>query len=832
MWRNYLTVGIRSLAKNPTYAVITIFGLAIGMAACLLILLFVRYELSYDRWVPGAENIYQVQSWYRSSETGQEDRLQLTAHIGGRMLQKDFPAVEKQVYVLATPPVLMQDGQPSLLPHFRYVDGNLLDVLPLPLVRGDRRALDRVGNAVITQSEALKRYGTEAVLGRTMSLISKGKTYDFKIAGVLRDLPADSHLRISGLGRMDFPAFFKQEKQFFTCWGCLNGWLYVKLKPGTDVRSIEAGLPAWEERNIPDETSGEARFNAGDDQDWRLVNIRDVHLGAAQVGAMTPGNDRRTILTFAILALLILAMAVVNFTNLATARASQRAREVALRKVLGGTRRQLIMQFIGESIIIAVIAMLVALSIVELLMPTLSAFLGVEMELDYFGEGGVMLPVVVLVLLVGVIGGLYPAFLLSRFQPATVLKANHSTAEAPGSGRLRNLLVVAQFAVSIALIICTAVVYLQTDYARTADPGFKREQILQIDGLNRAQLMREGNRIASAVGQVEGVRAVGRTDIGVGTDEMNGTAVMVGSNPKPLVIGHYRVDEGLFEAMGLKLVAGRWFRPHQPMDDMTLNFPLEAAQQKALVARGGHIVVNELAAKRMGFTNPGDAIGKQVRAALVENQYGLVEATIIGVVRDARFRSIRMPVDPIIFTNTDIGHQYLMVRYEGDPVAVRDRIQPVWNGIATDVPFEASFSDDIVVSLYQSEAARATIFAAFAALAVIVACLGLFGLAAFTAERRTKEIGIRKVLGAHTLDIVRLLAWQFSKPVIIANVIAWPAAWLVMRDWLDSFDAHIDLGPQPFLFAGLLALAIAIGTIAGHALKVARANPIHALRYE
>jgi putative ABC transport system permease protein len=248
--------------------------------------------------------------------------------------------------------------------------------------------------------------------------------------------------------------------------------VWARLKPGSDPAVIQAALPAWEKRNIPDQNAGDARFNAGDNQDWKLVRVRDIHLGEGQVGEMAPGNDRRTILTFAIIALLILGMAVVNFTNLATARASQRAREVALRKVLGANRKQLIVQFIGESVMVAVLAMFIALTLVEVAMPAFSNFLDADIKVRYFGANGIVLPVLVLVLAVGVLGGLYPAAFLSRFQPATVLKANRSSAETPGTGRLRNALVVGQFAVSIGLIICTAVIYGQTVYARTDDPGY------------------------------------------------------------------------------------------------------------------------------------------------------------------------------------------------------------------------------------------------------------------------------------------------------------------------------------------------------------------------
>ena len=338
--------------------------------------------------------------------------------------------------------------------------------------------------------------------------------------------------------------------------------------------------------------------------------------------------------------------------------------------------------------------------------------------------------------------------------------------------------------------------------------------------------------IAERMRRVPGVRAVGRTTIGVATDNNNNTGLMVPGRSDPVSIGIYQVDEGYLQAMGLTMVAGRWFDENRPMDDMSLPYPPDDSAQRALAARGGNIVVNELAARRLGFNDPAAIVGRSFRAAIVDNEIGLVPVTVIGVVRDARFRSVRLPLDPIMFNNTNNGHTHLVMRFDGNPAEVRSGAERVWKSITNEVPFEAEFSDDIMAELYEAEDARAKTFAGFAILAIIVACLGLFGLAAFTAERRTKEIGIRKVLGARTRDIVRLLAWQFSKPIIVANLIAWPVAWWVMRDWLNSFDARIDLGPTPFVLAGALALLIALGTIAGHAFKVARANPIHALRYE
>ena len=833
MWRNYVTVGIRALAKSKTYAFINIFGLAVGMAACLMILLYVRYEVSYDRWIPDAGRIYQVQSWYKVAETGQEAELQMTPYRAGKSLRDSFPQIEREVYVMNNDPVFFRNGQATSTEDYLFVDGNFLEVVPLPLVRGDlRRALSQVNSAVISQSEARRRFGTYDVVGQTLTVITRGQTRDFRITGVLRDLPRNSHFRVNSLIRLDYVAYNADNPQGLECWGCQGGWVYLKLRPGADVNAIRAGLQAWEDRAIPDEIAGESRYNAGDDQDWHIVNLQDVHLGKAQAGAMAPGNDRTTIITFSIVALLILGMAVVNFTNLATARASQRAREVALRKALGASRKQLIVQFIGESIIMAVAAMLIALALVELATPAFSRFLEADIRVSYFGADGIVLPVLLLVVVVGILGGLYPAFFLSRFEPATVLKANKSSSETPGSGRLRSVLVVAQFAVSIGLIICTAVIYGQTVYARTLDPGFNRNNILQIDELQRYQLLDKGELLVERMRRVPGVQAAGRTTIAVATDNQNNTNVMVPGRTEPNLIGIYSVDEGYFEAMGLQLSAGRWFDPNRPMDDMTLPFPPDPAAQRALAARGGNVVINELAARRLGIANPADAVGRTFRAGLVENEYGLVSVTVIGVVRDSRFRSVRQPVDPIMFNNANTGHSHIVLRYSGNPAEVRAGAERAWKTVTNEVPFEADFSDDVMAELYEAEDARAQVFAAFSILAIIVACLGLFGLAAFTAERRTKEIGIRKVLGARTRDIVRLLAWQFSKPIIVANLIAWPVAWWAMRDWLNTFDTRIDLGPTPFVLAGLLALVIALGTIAGHAFRVARANPIHALRYE
>jgi putative ABC transport system permease protein len=831
MWRNYWTVAVRALAKNRTYSIINIAGLAIGMAACIMILLYIHYEQSYDDWLPDAENTYQFQAWYPRPQSGNDPMfLQMAPYVAKGALQKDFPQIEWVGYALSGSPVIMQNGQASASNDYVITDDDFLKAVKLPLLSGS--TLPAAQTAALSQSEAIRRFGTDQVVGRTITAVSKGTPVDYKITGVFKDIPKNSHLKLNGILRTDFNSYWADTPEFLTQWGWQSGWMYVDLRPGTDVKQLEAAIPAWKKRNIPDELSDGLRYNPGDEEDFHFVNVRDVHLSKAQNGAMTPGNDHRTIATFAIIAVLILGMAVVNFTNLATARAGQRAREVALRKVLGATRKQLVAQFVAESILVSAVAMLLALALVELLVRPFAAFLDAGISLNYLGRGGVLLPAIGLTLLVGIASGLYPAFFLSRFQPAQVLKANRSAAETPGSGRLRQALVVLQFAVSIGLIVCTGVVYAQTVFARTVDPGYQRDHILQVDNLGRPELYGHGEAMVEQMKHIPGVLAVGRTDLGISTQNNRNDGVLIPGSTKQITIGDYQVDAGFLDAAGLKLKAGRWFDPNRPADDQTLPLQSDPAAEQAIASRGVNVVINELAARRLGYKSPQDAIGKVFRSNIYSKGVSATNLTVIGVIGDANFRSVRDQIQPLMYREAREGPGWMLIRYRGDPQAIRSAVEQKWKQLVNDMPFEGKFSEDIVRAQYKSEQSRAEIFAVFSLLAVLIGCLGLFGLAAFTAERRTKEIGIRKVLGARTRDIVRLLVWQFSRPVIVANLIAWPIAWWVMRDWLNGFDQRIALTPVPFVMAAAIALIIAIATVAGHAIKVARSNPINALRYE
>ncbi|MFL6845002.1 MAG: ABC transporter permease [Allosphingosinicella sp.] len=829
MWRNYLTVGVRALARSRAYAAINIFGLALGLAACLLILLYVRYETSYESWLPGSDRVYQVQAtWHESGQPvtrNQKSPVPVRDTLAG-----GFPQIEAISVALPGRMTTIREGKAEWVDEL-YVDPSFFDIFPLAFIHGSAKtALPNVNSIVLTEREAVRQFGTVDALGRTLTERTSDGTYDYKVTGVIRDLPKNSHLKISTIARFDPKTWDSAPPS--SLWGNMSSYHYVKLRPGADAAAINAALPAWEKKTIPSETIDGRTASRADILDLKLVKVADVHLGEAQLAAMRPGNDSRTVTTFAIVALLILVMACINFINLSTARAGQRAREVALRKVLGASRRQLVVQFLGESVLLVAVAMVLALAAVELTAPTLAAWLDMDLKVAYFGPDGVLPPALLLVLCVGIAGGAYPAFYLSRFQPAQVLRANKGSADTPGSGRLRTLLVVTQFAISIGLIICTAVIYSQARFIETIDPGFERDGLIQINGGGR--LTQSGNYEAFRRESlaVKGVTGVSRSNLGV-ADAQNKTIIAAkGLSNEETDIGFYRADPEYFPTMGMRLLAGRLLGESQAKDKIERPVPgAEAPQGPPLEERGLNVVVNRRAARQLGFATPEAAVGQPIRVGVDGEE--LIPCTIVGVVEDIRIRTAREEIEPLIFGYDPLRTSLIVVRYRGAvPAQVREGLQRVWDQFLPDTPFEADFAEDLIAEAYAQERARSAIFLVFAGFAILIACLGLFGLAAFTTERRTKEIGIRKVLGARIRDIVRLLTWQFSKPVVIANLIAWPVAWWAMRDWLNGYDVRVPLGPGPFLMAGLLALAIAIGTVAGHAFRVARLNPIHALRYE
>jgi putative ABC transport system permease protein len=827
MWRNYLVTGGRALLKNRTYAGITVLGLALGLAAAMLILLYVRDQLSYDRFVPGGNDVYQLQETFIGLRNGQDATQQGTPYATGPALVKDFPQIAAATYMQNSSAVAIERGQP-LRTEMTLVGPAYFRVFPTRFLHGNAATALRDANSLVVGAKrAVTLFGTADAVGRTLTVLKGETQIDYRVTAVVADPPRNSHNQAS-LFALFTPDRLSPGEE--THWNWTNGYNYIRLRPGTDIAPINARMKEWADRNAPRDTIDGKLVSQVKDISFRLTALPDIHLSDACCGPAGSGADRDTLVTFGVLAVLILFMACVNFTNLATARASQRAREVALRKVLGASRRQLIAQFLTESLLVATLATLVALALVELSLPWLRQFMNAGIPLYYGGADGILLPAAGLTVLVGLAGGLYPAFYLTRFQPAQVLKANRSAADTPGSGRLRNALVVCQFAISIGLIACTGIVFAQMRHTLAADPGFVRQGIIQIDNLGRSQVLPSLAALEQEIGRVKGIERVALTQIAMNTPMRSSTS-LTQSGRKAESIGIYRVGYGFFETMGMRLLAGRTLSRDHALDDATMIDDEAAA--RTLFARGLNIVVTASALPKLGVATPAQALGKTVRLGIAGVDDVGQPATIVGVVADPRFRGVREPVDATAYYHADGNLRFMVARFaDPDPAAVMTRIGAAWKRVIPNVPFEAQFADDAAAELYRADQALGTMFSGFALLAVLIGCLGLYGLAAFTAERRTKEIGIRKVLGARTRDIVRLLVWQFSKPVLIANIVAWPVAWWAMRHWLNGFDDRIALTPLPFLLAGALALLIAIITVAGHATRVARAKPITALRYE
>ncbi|MBV9882786.1 MAG: ABC transporter permease [Sphingomonadaceae bacterium] len=831
MWRTHLTVGLRSLRRDPLFTAINLFGLAVGLAGCLLIILFIRYERSFDSWLPDAQRIYQVQR-LATSGTDAGRRSGETAFVATTAMRPEFPEIEAATGIVQVSGVFRRDGEPFDLNYVYATDAAFLDVLRLPLVAGDpRTALADVDTIVLTETAARRLFGRTDVLGLTIPRIGAAGDRMLRVTGVLRDLPPNTHMRINALYRPNLAAR-RTGNEVFTDWNWVSAWVYVRLRPGADPGALEQRMVPALQRLVPTNLRDiSAPDRLGFTQ--RLMNVRAINTASLDSGTMRAGTSAKTLLTFAIVAAFLLVVACVNFTNLATARASRRAREVGLRKTLGATRFQLVVQFLLEASVIVGLAGLLATALAELALPLLNDLIDGEMAIRYFGTDGILLPLVAVLLVVALLGGVYPAFFLSRYRPALVLKASQSGAEAPGAGRLRLALVVVQFAVSIGLIVCTAIIQAQTLFARSTDPGYRVPGLLFVGNPGaigeRPQIEAFMHRLAA----IPGVQSVARTGVTPNPDSTATTNFRMPGATDNVVLQIVPIDGATFATLGMRMRAGRSVSDQREAD---VGAPLNNADPERtnfVRQRGLNVVIDESAARLLGFADPQAAVGREVRREDSESGEGSAPYTIVGVVDDARFESARFESFPKIYYVAPAGHLALAVRFDpGRAAAVMAAAQALWKSAVRTDPFTGFFADARIADMYAGDGRRARMFAIFAAFAVLISCLGLFGLSAFTAERRTKEIGIRKVLGARVRDIVRLLVWQFTRPVLLANLIAWPVAWWAMRDWLDEFQSRIDITPTPFVTAGLMALIVASVTIIGHAVRVARANPIHALRYE
>ena len=798
MIRNYLTIAIRNLLRQPVYSLINIVGLAIGMAACMLIVLYIQDELSYDRYHPNAERIYRIVDDIESG--GQTIQTAGSPLSWAPALKRDYPEVEQFVRMRGTGSTwLFKVGES----HFYekkviWAEATLFDLFDIPLVAGDpKTALAEPFTIVISEAMAAKYFGGEEAMDQILGV---DNTYDFRVTGIMRDMPANTHFRsdmfTSYSSLATIGSYYRENWEVHD-----NFYTYILLREDTDPDDLEAQFPDFLERY-----AGDKYRESGVVLNPSLQPVVDIHLHSHRESELEPNGDIRFVVLYMLIAFLIPLIACINFVNLATARSAMRALEVGVRKVMGANRTQLLGQFLGEAVLMAAVAMIISVILVELALPAVNAIAGKQLIFP-LSNGLVLAALVFGAIVIGLAAGSYPAVYLSGFVPTEVLKGNLETGTR--GLNLRKVLVVVQFSMSIFLLISTAVIYDQLEYISTKRLGFNKEQVMVLPITGSTQ-RRNTPVLKERLSQLPGVLGVATAS---GVPGMRVIPIMAvrpdGMAPEDhLMMATLQVDEIFLDVLEIDLAAGRNFSPDWGTDSTT------------------GFLLNETAVRYLGWGTPPDAIGKQFAWL----PFGGKKGQVIGVVEDFHLRTIHEEIEPIVIL-TSSYHIYVLIRVEPNRIPETiARIGETWRTIDASFPLEYTFLDEDFDRLYQDDQRLGEVFAIFAMLGVFVACLGLLGLASFSIQRRTREIGIRKLLGSSISTIVVLLSKDFMKYVLLGNLIAWPLAYFVMTRWLQNYAYAAALNYVWFLVGGVAALVIAWLTIGAHAVSASRRNPVNALR--
>jgi putative ABC transport system permease protein len=808
LFRNYLITALRSFVRHKLYSVINIAGLTVGLACAIFIILFLRDELSYDAWVPGSENLYRVESSWHLPGRDSDFETQVPFPAMPAMLA-EIPEVTSATHLIPED-ITAQIGDRQFLMTLAAVDPNFFQVIKLPLIQGDPATiLAHPDSVVLSQAAAKRFFGATNPIGKTVLL---GGSHAMIVTGILRDLPHNTQLAIDMMmpNTSSADIYYPPGSPARVAWPYLEGWGYVRLSPHADLSAVEAKLKPMLNRNV--KKAFGLDIPGGEIVHLHLTPFRDVHLAAF-------GDTERgrwdTIYGFAAIAALIVLIACINYVNLATARAIARAREISIRKVMGAMRSQLMVQFIGESVIMALLALVLAFAVIELLLPAFDRLIGRAITYNVVANWPLTLGIFAVAIMIGVLGGIYPAFILSGFRPAA--RANSG---AGGSPALRTALVVLQFAVSIGLGIAAVVIFSQINYSRQLDLGFDRHNLLAVKAESLSRSTREN--LMQAMAADPAIAGVTGSDMVPFTDNVAVWSFTLPQSPQDLSARNMDISPNFPAVYDMKLLAGRALSPDRA-NDLFVNPDAKDPNPSA------NILINVAASRQIGAT-PAEAVGQ---AILVKRGGAVHRMTIVGVVADANFDGMQNTIQPFTYYYAPDWVRVVSVRIKPgqtrEGIAAVDRI---WHRFVPAQAIERRFEDASFDRLFSDDEREGEIFVLFVGVAIFIAALGLFGLAAFSTERRTKEIGLRKTFGARTRDIVRLLLWQFSIPVLIANLIAWPVAYFYLRHWLQGFAYRISLNPLYFVVAGAAALVIAWATVIVHAAHVARANPIHALRYE
>jgi len=809
MIKNYFKIAIRNLWKNKGFTFINIAGLAIGLACFILIALYVVNELSYDRFYPNAERIYRVDADIKFG--GNNLNLCVSSDPMGPTLKKDYPQVEEYTRVYASEgSKLVRKGNDYITEDkIVYADSTFFNVFPQKVISGDtKHALFEPNTVVLSETAAKKYFSTSDAVDKTIEIDKK----PFKVTAVIKDMPDNSHFHF------DFIMSMKNVDYNWNSYLSHNFVTYIVLKPGTNYHAFEKNfeqvlanyvLPQAKQL-MTGLTTMEAFRKAGNQLDYSLMPLTKIHLYSHRFPELEPNGNIQYIYIFGAVALFILLIACINFMNLSTARSAQRAKEVGIRKVLGTGKKNLIAQFLSESTITAFIALILAIAIAYFSLPLFNTLAAKSMKIENIFSLSFLPFLLALPLLVGLLAGFYPAFFLSNFKPLAVLKGRINAGFK--KNYLRSGLVVFQFFISIFLIIGTVIVFKQLQFIQNTNLGFNKDQVLIINGANA--LDKNDEAFKNAVLELPGVKSgtmsgylpvpSSRSD-----DTYSKEAVMDQKNA--LSMQTWTVDYDYIKTLGLQISKGR-------------NFSKEFGTDTSA------FIINETAAKVLGFDDP---IGKKI----YQNNPSQPDAaptvfTIIGVVKNFNYESLRQNIYPL---GLKLGHSSGNISFKiatSDIKPLITQIEKKWKSLAQGMPFSYRFLDEAFNSMYRAEQRVGKISMTFSILAILIACLGLFGLVTYIAEQRTKEIGVRKVLGASVPDIVTMLSKDFLKLVAIASLIAFPIAWWAMHKWLQDFAYRISIEWWIFLLAAIIAILIALITVSFQAIKAAVANPVKSLRTE
>jgi putative ABC transport system permease protein len=805
MLRNYLLIAWRTLKRDKLFAALNIIGLAIGIVACLLIYIYVQDELSFDAHHKKADRIFRIQAHYQFGDT--KDDFGITPFPIMEALLTEYPDIESGVslFQLGTT-TLEYNGQRHVAQDGYNADTSFFRTFDFTFTHGGPDALDEPDNIVIVQEMATRMFGAEDPIGKLVT--RNGRT--LKVAGVIDEQAGNTHIPLGVfMSRLGMPP--QAKAQLAQSWGnnsCLN---YLVLAPGVDELAFQAKMDAFVTKYIipawgGEQFQGSIRFN--------LEPLRDVHFNNELIYDTPKKGNKAYVALFAIVAVLILAIACINYINMSTADATRRAKEVALRKVSGAQRGQLVAQFIGGSVMIAVIGILVALLLLWISLPAFNTLTEKQIGMGYLLRGSFFAVVLLIVLLIGVVAGSYPAFFLSRFAPQLLLK--EGVASGAGKGRVRKVLMGAQFAIALFMVVGTLAVFAQLHWLRSNDMGFRKENLLSIrlplpngpdtlawDKLRpvKDELMRQSFVTAASFTQNLPGEGSGRWVLKANTPE--------GRIDKPMPTMSSDAD---FPALlGVALSTGRYFDPSIPSD------------------RENAVMVNESAVKAFGWQDPlaekiyvpGDSVDQ--------------ELTVIGVLKDFHYTSLHIPIEPLVLFQSSqrYGAQNLVLRLQpGDVAQQLATLQVEWKKLFPDAEWDATFLTDSIAELYQAEDKLYRVFAAFAVLAILLTIMGLYGLAYFTAKQRTREIGIRRVLGAPLFDIVRRLNKEFVVLLGLALLVAFPLAFYAIGRWLETFAYHTGISPALYAAALLITLLVTVLTVSVQAYRAAVADPVKALRHE